>query len=94
MKLSIKNAIYQAIIKEQWLEIHYVNKNVKIISLTATPPYDSEGKEWDRFTQTVGTIDEEIFIPELVAQDTLCPHQDYVYFNYPSKDEEKVISNI
>lgn len=27
MKLSIKNAIYQAIIKEQWLEIHYVNKN-------------------------------------------------------------------
>ena len=82
-------------LKNEWQKslekfLKMLDKNVKIISLTATPPYDSEGKEWDRFTQTVGTIDEEIFIPELVAQDTLCPHQDYVYFNYPSKDEEKV----
>lgn len=82
-------------LKNEWQKslekfLKMLDKKVKIISLTATPPYDSEGKEWDRFTQTVGTIDEEIFIPELVAQDTLCPHQDYVYFNYPSKDEEKV----
>ena len=34
-----------------------------------------------------GEIDEEIFVPELVGQNTLCPHQDYVYFNYPTESE-------
>lgn len=64
-----------------------LDKDVKIISLTATPPYDSEGSEWDRYMQICGEIDEEIFVPELVAQNTLCPHQDYVYFNYPTETE-------
>ena len=35
-----------------------------------------------------GEIDEEIAIPELVKEGSLCPHQDFVYFNYPT-DEEK-----
>lgn len=34
-----------------------------------------------------GSIDEEIFTPELVMEGSLCPHQDYVYFNYPTKEE-------
>ena len=64
-----------------------LDKNVKIISLTATPPYDEQESEWNRYTDICGEIDEEIFVPELVAQNTLCPHQDYVYFNYPTKAE-------
>ncbi|MDE6504925.1 MAG: DEAD/DEAH box helicase family protein [Clostridia bacterium] len=60
---------------------------VKIISLTATPPYDANAGEWKRYTDVCGDIDEEIFVPELVRQGTLCPHQDYIYFNYPSESE-------
>ena len=35
-----------------------------------------------------GEIDEEITVPELVKEGSLCPHQDYVYFNYPTKEEQ------
>lgn len=64
-----------------------LDKDVKIISLTATPPYDSESTEWQRYINVCGEIDEEIFVPELVEQNALCPHQDYVYFNYPTEAE-------
>ncbi len=70
---------------EKLLEL--VGGQVKIVALTATPPYDSEGNEWGRYAAMCGQIDEEIFVPELVARDTLCPHQDYIYFNYPSGEE-------
>lgn len=59
------------------------------ICLTATPPYDADTNEWTRYYNICGEIDEEIFVPEMVAQGNLCPHQDYVYFNYPSPQEEK-----
>ena len=79
-------------LKNEWQKalekfLSALNKDTKIISLTATPPYDSEGSEWSRYMSICGEIDEEIFIPELVAQDTLCTHQDYVYFNYPTETE-------
>ena len=32
-------------------------------------------------------------IPELVKEGSLCPHQDYVYFNYPTTAETKEIQN-
>ncbi|MFR6590562.1 MAG: hypothetical protein ACLURV_11080 [Gallintestinimicrobium sp.] len=35
----------------------------------------------------------EITIPELVKEGSLCPHQDYVYFNYPTTAETKEIQN-
>lgn len=81
-------------LKNEWQKalekfISALDKDVKIISLTATPPYDSEGSEWSRYMNICGEIDEEIFVPELVGQNTLCPHQDYIYFNYPSKLETK-----
>lgn len=62
-------------------------KDIKIISLTATPPYDANKTEWDRYKAVCGEIDAEIFVPELVKENTLCPHQDYIYFNYPTSDE-------
>lgn len=79
-------------LKNEWQKalekfISLLGKDVKIISLTATPPYDAEGSEWKRYTNICGEIDEEIFVPELVGKNMLCPHQDYVYFNYPTKSE-------
>lgn len=67
--------------------IEMLDKKVKIISLTATPPYDASMGEWQRYTSVCGEIDEEIGVPELVKQKNLCPHQDFVYFNYPTEEE-------
>ena len=64
-----------------------LSKDIKIISLTATPPYDSTPAEWNRYISVCGEIDDEIFVPELVKEKTLCPHQDYILFNYPTKSE-------
>ncbi len=64
-----------------------MGEGVTLIALTATPPYDSTPAEWERYSSLCGEIDEEIFVPQLVAQKTLCPHQDYVYFNYPTAEE-------
>ncbi|MDE6373567.1 MAG: DEAD/DEAH box helicase family protein, partial [Clostridia bacterium] len=60
---------------------------IKIIALTATPPYDAKTAEWNRYTDICGEIDEEIFVPELVKENSLCPHQDFIYFNYPTDEE-------
>jgi superfamily II DNA or RNA helicase len=66
-----------------------MGSDVRVISLTATPPYDCSEAEWQRYISTCGPIDDEIQIPELVAQKTLCPHQDYVFLNTPSAEERK-----
>lgn len=64
-----------------------------LISLTATPPYDSTPAQWDRYIGLCGPIDEEIIVPELVKEGSLCPHQDYVYFNMPTREEEEAVKN-
>lgn len=65
--------------------------DLKVIALTATPPYDSTPAMWSRYISMCGDIDEEITIPELVKEGSLCPHQDFVYFNYPTEEEEAEI---
>lgn len=65
---------------------------VKIIALTATPPYDAPPREWERYISVCGEIDEEICVPELVREGSLCPHQDYVYFNYPTAAETQTLN--
>ncbi len=65
---------------------------VTVIALTATPPYDSTPAEWEKYSALCGEIDAEIFVPQLVAQRSLCPHQDYIYFNYPAKEETAVLN--
>lgn len=85
-------------LKSEWqraLEkfITLIGKDVTVISLTATPPYDSESGEWNRYVKLCGEIDEEIFVPQLVKQKTLCPHQDYIYFSYPTEAEAEMIRN-
>ena len=68
-------------------------KDIDIIALTATPPYDSNIAEWNRYISLCGEIDAEIFIPELVKQKTLCPHQDYIFFSYPTKEEREILND-
>ena len=70
--------------------IEKLGNDIKIIALTATPPYDAKKAEWDRYEKVCGPIDEEIFVPELVKEQTLCPHQDFIYFNYPTKEETAI----
>ncbi len=83
-------------LKSEWqraLEkfISLLGTNVTVISLTATPPYDAASAEWARYERICGAIDEEIFVPQLVKQKTLCPHQDYIYFSYPTQAEAEMI---
>ena len=82
-------------LKNEWQKalekfIKALDSNITVISLTATPPYDSGADEWARYQAVCGEIDQEIFVPELVGQNTLCPHQDYVYFNFPTQEELEI----
>lgn len=79
---------------EWWKALEELKKelgNLKVIALTATPPYDSTPAMWNRYMNMCGEIDEEIAIPELVKEGSLCPHQDFVYFNYPTKEEKEEV---
>lgn len=85
-------------LKSEWQKalekfIDILGSDFTIISLTATPPYDSDTNEWNRYSSLCGEIDEEIFVPQLVKQKTLCPHQDYICFSYPTEDEEEILKN-
>jgi len=71
--------------------IAMVSHKVKIVALTATPPYDSKKSEWDKYIAVCGPIDEEIFVPELIRAKNLCPHQDFIYYNFPTEEESCII---
>jgi len=80
---------------EWWKALEELKKEMgglKVIALTATPPYDSNATMWNRYMNMCGEIDEEIAIPELVKEGSLCPHQDFVYFNYPTEEEKAEIA--
>lgn len=66
--------------------------DMQVIALTATPPYDYGNKDWQKFVDICGQIDAEISVPELVQQDNLCPHQDYVIHNHLDEQETGDIS--
>ena len=59
------------------------------VTLTATPPYDADKNEWNKYTELCGIIDCEITVPELVATGDLCAHQDFIIFNKLTAEEEK-----
>lgn len=60
--------------------------DLRIVALTATPPYDASFAEWARYEKLCGSIDLEIGIPELVRNGDLCPHQDHVILSEPTAD--------
>lgn len=74
---------------EWWKTLFHIQEklNLQIIALTATPPFDVSGAEWQRYHQLCGEVDAEINVAELVAEHNLCPHQDYIYFSLPTSDE-------
>lgn len=65
--------------------------DIVLVSLTATPPYDSRDHEWSRYEALCGPIDEEISVPELVKAGTLCAHQDYIWAVDAASSEKKKI---
>ena len=82
-------------LKNEWQKalekfISLLDTDIKIIALTATPPYDATPIEWDRYIQICGEIDEEIYVTELVKAKNLCPHQDYIYLGHPTLEERKL----
>ncbi|MDA3847781.1 MAG: DEAD/DEAH box helicase family protein [Vallitaleaceae bacterium] len=79
---------------EWWKALIYIKEHLKVeqvVALTATPPYDSSVTEWDKYISLCGDIDTEIYVPELVKNGDLCPHQDYIYFSAPDIKEQEEI---
>lgn len=79
--------------KEWWKALMYLMEELEpkqTVALTATPPYDVDYNEWQRYEELCGPIDEVISIPELVQNDDLCPHQDFIHFSL-LKDNEKAM---
>jgi len=64
-----------------------------IVGLTATPPYDVTYTEWQRYIDLNGPVDAEISVPELVVENDLCPHQDYIYLSEPTEEESKLMTD-
>ncbi|WP_051621371.1 DEAD/DEAH box helicase family protein [Leeuwenhoekiella sp. MAR_2009_132] len=71
---------------EWWLPLFELKRleNCIYIALTATPPYDSSPRELRNYFELCGAVDAEITVPELVKEQNLCPHQDYIHFSKPS----------
>ena len=72
-----------------WRSLNAVKEglNPTVVGLTATPPYDVSHAEWQRYLDLNGPVDAEISVPELVQEDDLCPHQDYLYLSSPTEEE-------
>jgi superfamily II DNA or RNA helicase len=79
---------------EWWKTLDHIKNSLNpfIVGLTATPPYDVNFAEWERYLELNGAVDAEITVPELVQEGDLCPHQDYIYFCTPQKEELKKIN--
>lgn len=76
--------------KEWWKAIEKTVQLLEeplVISLTATPPYDSDNAEWAKYNALCGDIDCEVLTPEMVKKHTLCPYQDHVYLSVPTEEE-------
>lgn len=75
--------------REWWkclIELAHRLPDVRLVALTATPPYDAGQAEWARYEALCGPIDLEIGVPELVRNGDLCPHQDHLILSAPTAD--------
>lgn len=81
----LKNAWWKSLFALKEIE------NMTVISLTATPPYDSTAQELNKYFELCGPLDDEIAVPDLIANGDLCPHQDFVYFSKPDAAQIKYI---
>lgn len=83
----LKNAWWKCLfdLKEQHMHT--------VVALTATPPYDSEDAEIQKYFKLCGEIDDEIVVPDLVKEQNLCPHQDLVFLSKPEDQEINFITD-
>ncbi|CAM1368189.1 conserved hypothetical protein [Tenacibaculum litoreum] len=83
----LKNAWWKCLydLKEQHIQT--------VVALTATPPYDSEISEIQKYFKLCGEIDDEIVVPDLVKEHNLCPHQDLVFLSKPEDQEINFITD-
>jgi len=80
---------------EWWKALVYIKEHLEVeqvVAVTATPPFDSTMIEWDKYINLCGDIDTEIYVPELVKNGDLCPHQDYIYFSAPDAKEQLLLN--
>lgn len=83
-------------LKNAWWKCLYDLKETHlqtVVALTATPPYDSDRSEIQKYFKLCGEIDDEIVVPDLVKEQNLCPHQDFIYLSTPEDDEIKLITD-
>jgi superfamily II DNA or RNA helicase len=76
--------------QEWWRTLDALSRALRgasVVALTATPPYDVAQAEWNRYSALAGMVDAEISAAELVLAGDLCPHQDYVYLQRPTRRE-------
>ena len=82
-------------LRNEWwgvlVELKKQLNNVKVVALTATPPYDVPPREWNRYFEMCGPVDSIVSVPELVKEGNLCPHEDFVWFCLPSEPERQKI---
>ena len=81
-------------LKNAWWKSLFALKQIEgltVIALTATPPYDSTAQELHKYFELCGPLDDEIAVPDLIANGDLCPHQDFVYFSQPDATQIKYI---
>ncbi|NVK07752.1 MAG: DEAD/DEAH box helicase family protein [Tenacibaculum sp.] len=83
----LKNAWWKCLfdLKEQHMQT--------VVALTATPPYDSDNTEIQKYFKLCGEIDDEIVVPDLVKEQNLCPHQDLVFLSEPEDQEINFITD-
>jgi superfamily II DNA or RNA helicase len=82
---------------EWWRALTVLREGLKkavVVALTATPPYDADVLEWKRYSGFCGPVDIEVSVPELVARDELCAHQDYLFYACPSTEEIAAVATI
>ncbi|WP_405605529.1 DEAD/DEAH box helicase family protein [Polaribacter sp. Asnod1-A03] len=83
-------------LKKAWWSCLFELKNKynkTVISLTATPPYDSSNSEIKKYFSLCGEVDDEIVVPDLIKENNLCPHQDLVYLSEPLDYEINFIAD-
>ncbi|MGH1362654.1 MAG: DEAD/DEAH box helicase family protein [Calditrichia bacterium] len=82
--------------KEWWKSMDRLRKHIgehTVVALTATPPYDVSGSEWERYIELCGPIDAEISIPEMMLEYSLCPHQDFIFLSPPTASGQQAIDS-
>ncbi len=81
----------------KWLkQINQFKDQINVIftlSFTATPPYDLNLTDYNKYLNLCGEIDTEVEITSLIKAKAVCPHQDYIYLNNLLNYEEKEVND-